>query len=271
MSLASRFSDLALRSDYAERIRARPGLALAAAAAAIGLVPALRYAAASYAGYLALGKGGMPYNVYGWLLQASLQVLGRWDLTTPAPYRDAAVIARFAPHGRESFLAAPLPERVGAAPEVPGYIAPQRQTSDAAAEEVQARMRAYLDAVVAAHPAVFAMKPSGLEGVGTPAIWLRGPAEGGAAELPSFLQKIKGETVHVHPEGSTHVTLSLADAEDVVVKGWGQRHKLSGVAGYIPWSYVLVYAPRNDEEYEVWQSLVRAGCAFVAGGREIKV
>lgn len=38
----------------------------------------------------------------------------------------------------------------------------------------------------------------------------------------------------------------------------------------LPWSYVMVYAPRDDHEYEVWKNLVVAGCRFVSGGGEIK-
>lgn len=33
----------------------------------------------------------------------------------------------------------------------------------------------------------------------------------------------------------------------------------------------MVYAPRNDDEFAVWQRLVVAGCRFVSGGRAIKV
>jgi hypothetical protein len=39
----------------------------------------------------------------------------------------------------------------------------------------------------------------------------------------------------------------------------------------LPWSYVLVYAPRDDGEYEVWRTLVVAACRFVSGGKDIKV
>jgi hypothetical protein len=33
----------------------------------------------------------------------------------------------------------------------------------------------------------------------------------------------------------------------------------------------MVYAPRDDDEYEVWKCLVVAGCRFVSGGAEIKM
>lgn len=271
MALPSRLSALNFHDLYAEHILARPGRTLAIGAAAIIAVRLARYAASSYAGYLALGKGGLPHNIIGWLIQASLQPLAKWDLTSPAPYRDPKVVARFAPHGRESFLPDPLPERVGPAPEVPGYVAPQRQTTATATADMQRRMRAFMDGLALSNEELLVARPSGLEGVGTPAIFLRTPAEEGKAQLPAFMAGIWGETVHLHHlDGSTHVTLSLADAEQVVTKGWGRRHKLSGVAGKIPYSYVLVYAPRNDGEFEIWKGLVAAGCAFVTGKRDIR-
>jgi hypothetical protein len=77
--------------------------------------------------------------------------------------------------------------------------------------------------------------------------------------------------VHVHhQDGSTHVTLSLADAEEVLAKGWGRRHKLSGVAGKIPYTYLLIYAPRDEEEFEVWKGVVTAGCRFVVGRHDLR-
>jgi hypothetical protein len=39
----------------------------------------------------------------------------------------------------------------------------------------------------------------------------------------------------------------------------------------LPWSYIMVYAPRDDDEYEVWKRFVVAGCRFVSGGKQIAV
>jgi len=39
----------------------------------------------------------------------------------------------------------------------------------------------------------------------------------------------------------------------------------------LPWSYVLLYAPRDDDEFEVWKRLAVASCRFVSGGKDIKV
>ncbi|RYC63275.1 hypothetical protein CHU98_g2909 [Xylaria longipes] len=62
--------------------------------------------------------------------------------------------------------------------------------------------------------------------------------------------------------------LSLVDAAEVVRRGWGERHKMSGVASILPWGYVLVYAPRDDADgkgdWEVWKVLVIAAARVMA-------
>jgi hypothetical protein len=30
----------------------------------------------------------------------------------------------------------------------------------------------------------------------------------------------------------------------------------------LPWNYTLVYAPRNDEEFEIWKIFVDAGAKY---------
>lgn len=55
------------------------------------------------------------------------------------------------------------------------------------------------------------------------------------------------------------------------VRTRAERHPLSGVGRLLPWSYVMVYAPRDDEEFQVWAKMAVAGCRFVSGGKEIKL
>lgn len=63
------------------------------------------------------------------------------------------------------------------------------------------------------------------------------------------------------------MTLSLADAKEVIEKGWGLRHKLSGP--FIPVGYLMLYAPRDEEEVEVLGRVLRAGIAFMSDGKEV--
>jgi hypothetical protein len=232
-------------------------------------LPTASYALKSYRGYLALGPGGMPYNPLGWAIQGLLQLIASWDTRSPAPFRKPRNQKPYEPHGTTPFLAASptLPQRAGERPDVPGYVAPQRQVTQQGGEDTRARMMAFLGELAARNAGVLTLKPSGLEGVGTPAVWLDP-----AVKLPAYLKGSKGELAHVHPEASSHVTVSLADAEELTRKGWAERHRLSGVAG-IPLGYMMVYAPRDEAELEVWKGIVRAGILFVAAGagREVAV
>lgn len=253
-------------------LRQNPRAAVALAVTALGIsIPTVSYAVSSYRGFLALGPGGMPYNVVGWAIQGLLQLLAKWDTRDPSPFARPKNRRSTEPHGGKTYLPSPVPERAGARPDVPGYVAPQRQMDQRPAdvEVMRGRMTAFLEALVARNPGVLALRPSKLEGVGTPALWLDA-RPGGAGELPAFMRGLKGETAHVHPECSSHITVSMADAEEVVRKGWAERHRLSGVA-FMPWSYVLIYAPRDDGEFEVWKGIMRAGVKFVCTGAERKV
>ena len=45
-----------------------------------------------------------------------------------------------------------------------------------------------------------------------------------------------------------HMVLSPTDATAILEKGWGERHGLSGIKLGIPDTYLLIYAPRSEEE-----------------------
>lgn len=63
-------------------------------------------------------------------------------------------------------------------------------------------------------------------------------------------------------DGSMHVVLSPLDAKLVIEKGWGQRHGLSGTK--LMWiGYLLVYAPRNEEELVIVKRILGAAVEFM--------
>ncbi|KAG8159671.1 hypothetical protein KVR01_010308 [Diaporthe batatas] len=268
-ALASRLSshNIAIPQQLQNNPRTMTALAVALAVS----VPTASYALKSYRGYLALGPGGMPYNPLGWAMQGLLQLIASWDTRSADPFRRPRNQKAYEPHGTTPFLAAaagPLPRRAGDRPDVPGYVAPQRQVTQQGGADTRARMTAFLGQLAARNHGVLELRPSGLEGAGTPALWLD-PA---VPAPPGYLWATRGELAHVHPEASSHVTVSLADAEELTRKGWAERHRLSGVAG-LPLGYVMVYAPRDEAELEVWKGAVRAGLLFVAAGagREVVV
>lgn len=261
--------------------------------------PLLAYARSCYQQWLALGKGGVPYNVLGWLAQSAMHLIARSDTTLPVPRsfkRVDDVAALYGPAAGKSYLTlssgSGLEPRKGGPPVVPGFVAPQRQISEVAAAATIERQNAFLAALARANPALFELQTSKLEGPPHQALWLR-PEQAqiqqekekgkkrGKGKGQSFYVRLGagsgGEWTHVHGEGSTHVTLSPVDAAAAIETGWAQRHPLSGVGGkraMLPWGYVMVYAPRDEEgeeEWEVWRELVIAGARYAAEGAGVEV
>ena len=255
-----------------QHVNQRP--AIFAAATAACLIPVFPRLVRSYHGFLALGQGGVPYNVFGWLLQATLKLIARTDTTDPAHYSRAEILDPYSPHSTLTFLDGPPPleGREGDRPVVPCYVAPQRQVTEGAEASIKERMEWFLRAVVRDNDGFLEMRPSCLEGPRFDAIWLK--SWGRSRISPAFAGLARGEVTHVHPEGSSHLTLSPRDAALVIERGWGQRHPLSGVRGMLPWTYVLVYAPRDQYELGVWKKLVLASCSFlvsVTGGQVVEI
>ena len=70
------------------------------------------------------------------------------------------------------------------------------------------------------------------------------------------------EFAHIHPahDGSLHMTLPPDVYEDVLAKGWGEPHPVSGT--------MMVWGPRNEEELELVWNLVRVSYAYATGEYE---
>lgn len=245
----------------ASGLRAHPLFTTTAALFIAGVVMAYR----DYRAYVALGPHGLPGTFWGWYTQLRMAAKARKDTTVPAPYNLEEVGG---PHDSESFLPKTATGGLGwrpgnKAPQVPGFVAPQRQVTDIASPGMKKAMFAYLDALVAANGDALQTQTSVLEGP-VPAMGLS--EEVGEQDRPEVLRSTRGEMCHIHPpDGSTHLVMSLADQKRVIELGWGRRHRLSG-GGRLPWNYTFVYAPRNDDELAVWQSIVQAGARFCCAG-----
>ncbi|KAH8682340.1 hypothetical protein BX600DRAFT_505945 [Xylariales sp. PMI_506] len=235
---------------------------------AAGAIPLLANSISAYRGWMALGKGGLPHNVFGWLINVLLHPISRSDTRVPGPYTLESTEAVWGPAGRQSYYEGSAPSlRVGARPNVPTYVAPQRQITEQGAPEMIKRMDDFLDALVAANPEILQIKPSGLEHPERNALFLADKLS-----YPAHLENTNKEIAHVHEEGSTHITLSLSDSARAIELGWAERHKLSGITKGLPWGYVMLYAPRNDSELEDWKRFVLAATKFnasTAGGSAV--
>lgn len=67
------------------------------------------------------------------------------------------------------------------------------------------------------------------------------------------------EFAHIHApfDGSLHVTLPDAIAQEVIRQGWGEPHPVQ--------KGLLIYGPRDDEELAVAWQLLRVSHAFACG------
>jgi hypothetical protein len=77
---------------------------------------------------------------------------------------------------------------------------------------------------------------------------------------------IDREFAHLHPapDHSLHAMLPTEAVTEAVSAGWAEPHPVA-LRGLIPPTAVMLYAPRDEAELEVIESLVRASHAFARG------
>ncbi len=147
-----------------------------------------------------------------------------------------------------------LPLRVGARPRTtptnPHTQLDQQPTDSRWTEELARRVFA-LPGVVEA--------PSRISVPGARALVLAPGEALGPRE--AFL--IDREFAHLHPapDHSLHAMLPIETADDAIAKGWAEPHPVA-LRGLIPANAVMLYAPRDEAELDVVETLVRASHAF---------
>jgi hypothetical protein len=74
---------------------------------------------------------------------------------------------------------------------------------------------------------------------------------------------IEREFAHLHPgpDHSLHAMLPTETANAAIDAGWAEPHPVA-LRGLIPPTAVMLYAPRDEAEMEVLESLLRASHAF---------
>ncbi|MPZ74750.1 MAG: phospholipase [Nitriliruptorales bacterium] len=77
---------------------------------------------------------------------------------------------------------------------------------------------------------------------------------------------VAGEFAHLHPppDLSLHVVLPPRLVEATIDAGWAEIHPAAR-RGMIPPNVVMLYAPRDDDDLRVIESLVEASWAYAAG------
>ena len=75
------------------------------------------------------------------------------------------------------------------------------------------------------------------------------------------------EFAHLHPDPdqSLHAMLPPGMVPEAVDAGWAEPHPVA-LRGLIPSTAVMLYAPRDEQELDVIEQLVRASHAFARPG-----
>jgi hypothetical protein len=146
-----------------------------------------------------------------------------------------------------------LPVRVGARP----TTTPTNPHTQLDQQPTDLRWTEELARRVFALPGVVEV-PSGISVPGARALVL---APGEAVGPPeAFL--VDREFAHLHPapDHSLHAMLPMGTVREAVAAAWAEPHPVA-LRGLIP-NAVMLYAPRDEAELEVIETLVRASHAF---------
>ncbi|KAK7715490.1 hypothetical protein SLS57_006877 [Botryosphaeria dothidea] len=214
------------------------------------LPPAIYFIHRDYQSFLSLGAGGTPQTLAGYLRIKLLSLFALPNTRIPAPIPADL---------RQNGYLTSLPPRHGPRPDVAG-IAPHRQMTQrhGAPTAPYAQLVARLRALAGDPRNALVEGTSCFEKHGT-GLFSRSP----------LTRTCRGEVCHVHgSDGSLHMTLYPADAKLVIEKGWGERHPIARggfFSRFVPKHFVMVYAPRDEEEVEVVARIVGAAVWWVSG------
>jgi hypothetical protein len=114
--------------------------------------------------------------------------------------------------------------------------------------------------IASLHPNLVEIKPSHTEGKSTDGLYALKDID---TLNPLAKDKILDhEIAHAHPaDNSLHVWLSDPDARSVIEAGWGLRFPLT----FVKSGWIMVYAPRDEAELAVVESIVRASVGWITG------
>ncbi|MGH3243372.1 MAG: luciferase family protein [Spirillospora sp.] len=147
-----------------------------------------------------------------------------------------------------------LPARTGnrpkTGPSVP-HVQLSQNSPDHLSERLKQWMTDHLDGAV--------IRPSEISEPGSLAFFLGDtlPPSGTVLMPP----RLNAEFVHVHPDGSLHLALSQDDQQELIAKGWGERHPLYSTTINV----VMLYCPRSDDELEIAKTVVTASYRYATG------
>lgn len=223
------------------------------------LIPSMKR---DYQAFLDLGEGGLPYNPFGWVIARLLGLLGR----------ETKSIDIYDKHPeKRAWLSNPLPQRDGPRPTIGRHVAPHRQIDQHPLESVKLSARALIDIIHALHPSTTVLAPSVHEGR-CEALFVHPEVPCPVAE--KAITDHRGREIgHVHPliDCSLHALIAPRDCKEVITKGWGERHPLSGVFGDkdVQVNFLFIYAPRTEKELEVVTRILDAAVGYMTNDESI--
>jgi hypothetical protein len=99
-------------------------------------------------------------------------------------------------------------------------------------------------------------------------------------QLPEIVPVFNGEVGHIHGESSLHLNFAPSDARVIIERGWGERHRSAKTQ---PWwlggikhmwgvgdTFLMVYAPRDEKELHIVETLIGASAAWMTGERDVE-
>lgn len=218
---------------------------------ALLVLPALAYLTyKDYNAFLSLGPGGTPSTFLGYLKITALRFITLRNTRVAGPIPEELQDGGYlSPIG--------VPKRNSKRPIVAG-IAPHRQINQKPSKEIYDLLCRSIVELANDHPKKLKMATSCFE-----------KHCSGLFSINGISKTCNGEVAHAHPfDGSLHLTLHPKDAKAVIEAGWGERHPLARggwCTRFVPLNFIMVYAPRTEEEVKTVMDIILAGYGWVSG------
>lgn len=219
------------------------------------IVGALFIGRKDYKEWKSLGKGGVPYNLYGWLLVTYYRFYKRDPI-------DTLLYKSMINTPEDSVQLNNLVKREGPRPKIGVHPVPHRQLNQLDSDPgTKQLLYEIFNEYVQNHNKCVHYEKSFFE-KRNEAITLINKNEG-----VSLAKETEGEIAHIYPsDGSMHMVFSPSDAKKVIEQGWGERHPLAGVKLNLPDTYLMIYMPRNKQEVTVVKQLLYAAVTHMSAG-----
>ncbi|KDQ57153.1 hypothetical protein JAAARDRAFT_285205 [Jaapia argillacea MUCL 33604] len=208
----------------------------------------------NYYAYIALGPGGLPHNIWGWLWSVAFKALSREGSSTSEYDGDPNGLSWLGDGER-----AALGNREGSRPRKSWHVVPQRQLDQIPDDNMKRKLETLLQECALKIPDLVELAISPHEKLHQVLV-IHSSLPSPHTTATTALREIAH--VHVGSDWSLHTVLAPRDCKIVIERGWGERHPLEGALG-LPREYLMVYAARNQEELSGIVAIVRASVGYM--------